>query len=121
MTESSNSLGDFIRSARIEADLSLRELARRIAKTPSYLSDIENDRRVPSEEVLMHIASELSLDFDELVARAGRIGAEAERLIRRSPEAVRLFRTVSAKNLGDEDLRKLRQAAERLAKKREQE
>lgn len=39
-------LGGRVRRARVEAGFGLRELARRLGKTPSYLSDIENDRRV---------------------------------------------------------------------------
>ena len=40
-------LGEQVRRAR--GPLGLRELARRIGITPSYLSDIEHDRRRPSE------------------------------------------------------------------------
>ena len=107
--------GDLVRDARVAAELSLRELARRIEATPSYLSDIENNRRVPSEDVLRRIAKALKLDFEDLVVRAGRIGSEAERLARRSPDAARLFRM--APNLGDEQLRKLREQAEKMIRK----
>ena len=40
------SLGEQVRRAR--SDLGLREVARRIGITPSYLCDIEHDRRRPS-------------------------------------------------------------------------
>ena len=40
-------LGEVIRDARIAKDgMKLRELARLLEVTPSYVSDIENDRRV---------------------------------------------------------------------------
>lgn len=117
MGNKDSSLGDLIRDARVDAGLSLRELARRIEMAPSYVSDIENDRRVPSEPVLQRIAQELDLNFEELVALGGRIGAKAERLVRRSPEAVRLFRTASG--LGEEELRKLRKRAEQMVKKKD--
>ena len=117
MAHTDQTFGDFIRDARVRAELSLRALARRIKATPSYLSDIENDRRVPSEEVLQRIAEILSLEFEELVARAGRIGDEAERLARRSPDAVRLFRM--APSLRDDDLRALREQAEKMIQERE--
>ncbi len=50
---------DAIRTARLAADFSLRDLTKRVSVTPSYLSDIENDRRVPSQEVLSAIAAVL--------------------------------------------------------------
>jgi transcriptional regulator with XRE-family HTH domain len=48
--------------------------------TPSYLSAIEYGRRVPSEDVLRKIAVQRSIEFDELMARSGRVGEEAERV-----------------------------------------
>jgi transcriptional regulator with XRE-family HTH domain len=91
-------LGNMIREARIKKGLGLRELARRIDKTPSYLSDIENDRRVPAEDVLQAIARQLDLNFDDLMARAGRIGDEAMRYMSRTPAAGVLMRKLSAAN-----------------------
>ncbi len=88
-------------------NMSLRELARRLGITPSYVSDIENDRRVPSEEVLRRIADELGLDFDDLVARAGRIGPNAERYLRETPAATTLFRRITEQKLTDKEIRKL--------------
>ncbi|MCL4230388.1 MAG: helix-turn-helix transcriptional regulator [Dehalococcoidia bacterium] len=109
-------LGDVVRDARLRRGLGLRQLASIIQKTPSYLSDIENDRRVPAEDVLSDLARELSLDFDELMSLAGRFGEQAERYLKRQPEAARLFRRISAANLPADDLRKLIDAAEDLAR-----
>jgi len=100
-------LGDRIRTARVAAGLGLRELARRLEKAPSYLSDIENDRRVPSEEVLHALSRELGLDFDELMALAGRVGEQAERYLRRSPAAAMLFRRIVESRLKEAELRGL--------------
>ena len=49
-------LGEVIRDARVAAGQSLHKFARTLGMTPSYQSDIENDRRIPSEEVLKRIA-----------------------------------------------------------------
>jgi transcriptional regulator with XRE-family HTH domain len=87
--------------------MSLRELARRLAVTPSYVSDIENNRRVPSEDVLRRIADELNLDFDDLVAQAGRIGTRAERYLRETPAAATLFRRISEKRLTEDEVKEL--------------
>lgn len=110
-------LGEVLRDARVSLDISLRELAKRLDLAPSYLSDIENDRRVPSEEVLQNLARELKLKFDDLMALAGRFGEQAERYLKRHPAAGQLFRRISEKRLSDDDLQKLLQRAEDLAKK----
>jgi len=111
---STKTLGDVIRTARVAKELGLREFARIVGKTPSYLSDIENDRRVPAEDVLRQIAHELNLSFDELMALGGRLGEEATDQIRRNPALGRLFRRVARAGLGPEDLQKLERSVDRL-------
>lgn len=114
-----DSLGDQIRAARVRAGLGLRELARKLdSVTPSYLSDIENDRRVPSEKVLANLSRLLGLDFDELMAAAGRFGEETDRYLRREPTAGVLMRRLSQKNLGRDALEALLREAERLGQQR---
>lgn len=115
---SNQSLGDLIREARVAKGFGLRELARKIGKTPSYLSDIENDRRVPAEDVLQDIARLLDLDFDELMARAGRFGEEAVRYMMKTPAAGMLFRKISEHKLPEEQLQELAARVEQLAKKK---
>lgn len=101
------SLGDKVRVARARKRLTLRELASTTGNTASYLSDVENDRRVPSEGVLRSIAEALSLDFDDLMAAAGRFGADADRYLRRNPEAGVLFRRLTDKNVRPEVIRRM--------------
>lgn len=112
------SLGEVLRSKRVETDISLRDLAKRLGLAPSYLSDIENDRRVPSEDVLQRIAAELNLKFDDLMARAGRFGDDAERYMKQHPTAGALFRRISDKRLPDEDLKRLLTTVERMGTKK---
>jgi transcriptional regulator with XRE-family HTH domain len=109
-----DTLGEVIRQARTAKGMKLRELARRVDRTPSYLSDIENDRRIPSEDVLQRIADELDLDFEDLMARAGRFGSDAERYLRRSPAATTLFRRIQERNLSDEEIRSLMEGINEL-------
>lgn len=116
--QDAKSLGDLIREARTPKG-SLRDFAKRLDITPSYLSDIENDRRVPAEEVLRRIAELLGLDFDELMAKAGRFGEDAERYMRKHPTVGVLFRKLSESKTPDDDLAKLLKKAEELARKRE--
>lgn len=65
-----------IRKARIKCKLGLRELARKIDISPSYLSEIENDMKpAPSNDVIERLADELLLDYNKLL-----ILAETDRL-----------------------------------------
>lgn len=115
MANQANSLGETIREKRVAMDITLRELARRLDITPSYLSDIENDRRVPAEDVLQNIAKELDLPFDDLMGLAGRFGEAVERYVKRQPAAGVLFRRISQANLSNEALQKLTKQTERLS------
>lgn len=107
-------LGEVLRDARVSAELTLRDLAKKLEITPSYISDIENDRRVPSEDVLARLAAELKLTFDDLMARAGRVGDQAERYMKQNPAAGVLFRRISERRLPEEDLQKLLTQVEKM-------
>jgi transcriptional regulator with XRE-family HTH domain len=117
---SQKTLGEIIRDARLAKEKSLREVSRLLEITPSYMSDIENDRRVPAEEVLRNIAALLDLDFDQVMALAGRFGDEADRYMRKQPVAGVLFRRISESNLQEDELRELLRRAEEMGKKRDE-
>ncbi len=95
MAHDNRTLGDVIRDARTKLDLSLRDVTKRLGITPSYLSDIENNRRIPSEEVLRKLADLLNLEYDDLMARAGRFGEDAVRYMMRTPAAGVLLRRLA--------------------------
>jgi transcriptional regulator with XRE-family HTH domain len=107
-------LGDIVREGRAALGMRLRELARRLEVTPSYVSDIENNRRIPSEDVLRRISAELHLPLDELVARAGRLGAGMERSLRKTPAATTLFRRISEEKLTEAEIGDLMKHVEQL-------
>src|SRR2546421_24750 len=119
-TEETRTLGEVIRDTRVEAGRSLRDLARALQITPSYQSDIENDRRVPSEEVLQKMAGELGLNFEALMALGGRFGDDAQRYLRKHPTAGTLFRKLTDHNASEEELRALLRRLDELRKKKEE-
>jgi transcriptional regulator with XRE-family HTH domain len=120
MTNDNRTLGEIIHDARAKLELSLRDVTKRLGITPSYLSDIENDRRVPSEEVLRKLADHLSLDQDDLMARAGRFGESAVRYMMKMPSAGVLFRRLADEHAPGETLEKLIKVAnEELGRKKE--
>jgi transcriptional regulator with XRE-family HTH domain len=106
-------LGETIRAARTRVG-SLRQLANYLGLAPSYLSDIENDRRVPAEITLREIARRLSLNPDDLLARAGRFGDDAERYLRRNPAIGALLRRLAELRLSEADLGRVARYAEKL-------
>lgn len=57
-----------LRSARIDAGLSVRELSRNIGISASMLSQIENGHAEPSVSTLYSLVSALSLSLDELLS-----------------------------------------------------
>lgn len=111
----SASLGEQLRKARVAKGLGLRELARLGDIAPSYLSDIEYGRRVPSEPVLATLCRLLDLDYDAMLSAAGRLGDEADRYLRREPAARMLLRRAQETNLGDRELRNLIAQVDKLA------
>lgn len=74
------SFGQIIAEARKKAQLSQKDLAKKIKKedgepiSPQYLNDIERDRRnPPSEYILDQFARELNLSSDYLKVLAGKL------------------------------------------------
>lgn len=101
------SLGGIVRRARERERMTLRMLAEHLRVTHPYLSDIERNRRNPSEVVLARISARLHLDFDLLMQLAGRVGANAERYIQSSLLAGVVFRRIAEYEFNDAQLVKI--------------
>jgi transcriptional regulator with XRE-family HTH domain len=67
----SSHVGDFIRSQRSAAQVSLRELARTAGVSNPYLSQVERGLRKPSAEILASIARGLKISAETLYEQAG--------------------------------------------------
>ena len=99
--------GVFVRREREAREIGLREMAKMIGVSPTYLSKIERDEFTPPvEEKVRAIAKIIECDADELLARAGRVSSDLTAIIRRHPaELGALLRTT--KGLTSEDITKL--------------
>src|SRR5436189_2396664 len=64
-------LGDFIRSQRSGAQMSLRKLAKLAGVSNPYLSQVERGLRHPSAEILSAIAKALRMSSQTLYVKAG--------------------------------------------------
>jgi transcriptional regulator with XRE-family HTH domain len=70
-TDHSDEVALRLRRAREDANLSLRELARRVELSASALSQIETGKSRPSVKTLYAIVSELGISLDELFEVSG--------------------------------------------------
>jgi len=86
-------VGEFIRSQRSLAHLSLRQLAEKAKVSNPYLSQIERGVYKPSAQVLKAIAEALNISAGTLYARIGLVDeaeAGAETTARSVEDAIRL-------------------------------
>ena len=71
-------VGEFIRTQREVARMSVRRLAEVAGVSNPYLSQIERGLRKPSAEILQQIAKALQISAETLYERAGFIAADAK-------------------------------------------
>ena len=64
-------IGEYIRQQRSNAQISLRQLAKRAGVSNPYLSQIERGLRKPSAEILQQIAKGLRISAEALYVQAG--------------------------------------------------
>lgn len=104
-----------MKALRLEAKLSQRELASRVARRLgsgfdfTYLSKIENDRveHPPSTAVILALAAELDADGDELLALAGKAPPDVGELLKKSEGARLFFRSALDTGLSEDDWKRL--------------
>ena len=92
--------GAFIRREREAKELGLREMAKMIEVSPTYLSKCERDEfPPPAEDKVRKIAKIIGCDVDDLLARAGRVSTDISDIIKRHPvELTALLRTTKGLN-----------------------
>ena len=103
--------GEFVRRARESKEIGLREMAKTIGVSPTYLSKVERDEfPPPAEDKVRAIAKIIGCDADDLLARAGRVSTDITDIIKRHPvELAALLRTT--KGLTADDIARLAQQA----------
>jgi transcriptional regulator with XRE-family HTH domain len=77
---------------------------------PPYLSDIETDRRIPSEAVIEKLATYYKVDKSELMAIAGKLTPDAEEWLRSTPEAIKLVELMYLQGYDNSAARTLRRS-----------
>ncbi len=84
--------GATVRRLREERQIGLRQFAKRIGVSATYLSKIERDELPPpAEDRVKEIARLLEQDTDELLALAGKVASDLNEIIRRRPREMASF------------------------------
>lgn len=76
--EAINSVGANLRERRMAAGLSLRQLARELGVSASFVSQIENGKSQPSVATLYTICSRLNISLDELFSTSDPAASRPE-------------------------------------------
>src|SRR6202048_4779959 len=98
------SFGALVRREREAKEIGLREMAKKIGVSPTYLSKIERgDFNPPAEDKVKKIAEIIGRDSDELLALAGRVATDLTDIIRQRPREMADFLR-AAKGLTAEDM-----------------
>jgi nitrogen PTS system EIIA component len=94
------SFGTTLRVLRLQSGLGLRDLARRLGVSSTYLSRIENDiDPVPTPARLAHIARELGVSATTLIELGRRVSPLLSEYVEQVPEAGSLFADLALRKL----------------------
>lgn len=99
--------GEYLRALRKAKKVSIRELAKRVSKTPTYISDIEKGNNRPPDEYLLNSiivslnlsddTSEIKNRFFDLAAKErGGVSADIADFIMRDDDVRNIIRLVKA-------------------------
>ena len=103
--------GKLVRQERKAREIGLREMAKKIGVSPTYLSKIERgDFDPPAEDKVRKIAEIIGCDPDELLALAGRVASDLTDIILKRPREMADFLR-AAKGLTADDMARLARKA----------
>ena len=109
--------GATVRREREKMDIGLREMAKKIKVSPTYLSKFERDEfPPPAEDKVLAIAKILGRDPDELLALAGKVSSDLTEIIRQHPRAMASFLR-SANGLTADEVSRLAKEAKKAKEK----
>jgi transcriptional regulator with XRE-family HTH domain len=109
--------GALVRREREAKEIGLREMAKKIGVSPTYLSKIERGEfDPPAEDKVRNIAEIIGHDPDVLLALAGRVASDLTDIIRQRPRQMADFLR-AAKGLTADDIARLAREAQKAKEK----
>jgi transcriptional regulator with XRE-family HTH domain len=112
--------GTFIRNLRLDRGITLRDFAKRLGVSATYVSQVEQGKcPIPTEERIVRMAQLLGQDPDELLAEAGRVADDLPAIICRQPrELAGFLRTVQG--LAPDAIAQLAEQAQQLKQQQQE-
>ena len=109
---SKENFGPFIRKLRLGLNIGQRKLAEQIGVAPSYLNDIEKEKRsAPKQIVIKKLSKILKIHIDTLNDLAGiskgNIAPDIGEYIENNPSVTSLIRTMKENNIDEEQIKKI--------------
>ena len=104
--------GSYVRKFRKELNIGQRDLAKKIGIAPSYLNDIEKEKRsAPKLEIIKKISENLKIDLDYLNDLAGdsknQIAPDISQYIQSNENIISLIRSIKVNNLKNRQIKNL--------------
>ena len=108
-----NTFGAYVHRLRKNKSIGMRELARRLEVSPSYLNDIEKDKRVaPRAEIVRAMAEILEADPEKIFDLAGlsknSVPPDVLDIIRDREKITSLLRMINNYNLTDQEIQMIK-------------
>lgn len=95
MSDITNGVGGDIRQFRESWDVGLRELARQIDRSPSWLSKVERGVEKPGEEAIVRIGAALEwsqFKVDTVLLKLGIVPADCIEALQQNPHLLNVLR-----------------------------
>jgi choline kinase/DNA-binding XRE family transcriptional regulator len=107
--------GSYIRELRTKNEIGQRELAKKIGLAPSYLNDIEkNKRSAPKNNIIKKLSLLLKADLDLLNDLAGSsknsLAPDIIDYLEKNPRVISLIRSAKNNKLNDEEILKIEES-----------
>jgi len=83
--------GSLLRKLRYNQGIGIKKLAPALDLDYTYLSRIENDKVVPSEQVIDRISKYFGHDKDELMLSADKIPEDIKQILRENPQEALMY------------------------------
>ncbi len=100
--------GYLLKTLRISAGFSLRELSRAISVSPTYLSLVENGKQGPPTPIrIAQIESALKLPYGYLLSMSHGVDPRVASLLREIPESLDFLRLAHENSMGSEEFAEL--------------